>query len=174
MGKNGPCAHSSCAQGGNMKRHAIAVLSGAFFIGLVSASSAAAQDTTRVKPDTLRKESKGEVAAPAAAPSFATLIAAVNATSATAAKIETLTELKAEQIRLVDAKTLTSDGSEKDLAAALETNKDALTALQNALQKNQLAAKAIADHPAKPAITDIVGADVADGNLTIYFKQKTN
>jgi hypothetical protein len=157
-----------------MKRHAITVLSGALFIGLFSVSSAAAQDTTKVKPDTVRKEAKGEVAAPAAAPSFSTLLAAVNAAAANSAKIETLADLKAEQIRLVDAKTLTSDGSDQDLAAALEANKDALASLQSALQKNQLISKAIADHPAKPAITDVVAADVADGSLTIYFRQKTN
>jgi hypothetical protein len=157
-----------------MKRHVFGALSAALLLGLASASSLSAQDTTKVKPDTLRRESKGEVAAPAAAPSFATLIASVNGTAASSSKIETLADLKAEQIRLVDAKTLLSDGSEKDLTAALESNKDALASLQSALQKNQLIAKAIADHPAKPALTDVIAADVADGNVTIYFRHKTN
>ena len=155
-----------------MKRHALGILSAAVFLGLATANPVVAQDTTKTKPDTTKKVSAGEVAMPAAAPSFAALIASVNGAATVSAKIEALADLKAEQIKFVDAKALTSDGSEKDLTAALDANKDALESLRGALQKNQLIAKAIADHPAKPAIADVIGAEVADGSVTIYYRQK--
>ena len=141
-----------------MKRHIFTVLSAALMLGLATASQAAAQDTTR-------KESKGDVAA---APSFATMMTAVNATTPTIAKVDALTDLKAEQIRIVDVKTLISDANEKELTTALETNKTATESLHKSLQKHQLVSKAIADHPAKFEPDDVVAADVTDGMLTLY------
>jgi hypothetical protein len=128
-------------------------------LGLVGTSQAAAQDTTR-------KESKGDVAA---APSFATMMTAVNATSSTIGKVDALTDLKAEQIRIVDVKTLISDANEKELTTALDRNKTATDSLQKSLQKHQLVSKAITDHPSKFEPDDVVAADVtADGMLTLY------
>jgi hypothetical protein len=158
-----------------MTKHAFWLLSTVVALGFLTTPVLNAQDTTKkevkVTPDTVRKEAKGEVAK---MPTYAAVISAVSAATPTAAKIDALAELKAEQIRIVDAKELVDATNETEFSAALEQNKAAIETLRASLQKNQLVAKAIADHPAKPAITDIVAADVtADGDLIIWFHRKS-
>jgi hypothetical protein len=159
-----------------MIKHTLRAVFVIILLAGVTAAAGAQQDTTRKVPrtqDTVRKESRGEVATPAPAANFASLMSAVNAATATTEKISALTALKAEQIRLVDAKDLVTSANETEFNSAYSQNKAGVEALQAALQKNEAIAKAIADHPTKPAVSDVIAADVSSaGDVVIYFRRK--
>jgi len=156
------------ATGGPMTtRHARSISASVLVLAVFASGSVMAQDPTRTQ---MRQESKGEVAF---APTYATLLVAVNDAPAVAAKIEGLTSLKPEQVRIVDAKPLVGATNEDEFSGAVQRNKAATQAAQAALQKNQVIVKALADHPAKPAIADVIGVDDRDdGDLIIYFRSK--
>ena len=159
-----------------MKTHAFWTLSFAALVGL--AVNAGAQDSTKKDNpaparDTVRKVSGGDVTASAASANYSSLLAAVNAAAPAAQKVATLSALKPEQIHIVDAKEFVSAANEADFAKAANESKDGLAALQAAIQKNEAITNALTAHAAKPAVTDVVGAAIADnGDVTIYFRKK--
>ncbi len=137
---------------------------------LLSAGSLALLAAVAGAQPPVRTESPGQVVM---MPTYATLVASVNAAGEAVTKIDNLAGLTADQVRLVDAHELVSDANQSEFDAAVEKNAASLTALRTSLQKNDIIAKAIAEHPGKPAIDDVVAADVGpDNELTIYFRKK--
>jgi hypothetical protein len=140
----------------------LTILAGTLALAVLSTGSLAAQDTT------VRKESKGDVVA---APTYESMLAAINASSTATTKISGLTELKAEQIRLVDAATLVTEANKEQFKKALDMNEKAIHALRDALKKNELVTKSLTEHPAKLELDDVVAADVMDGNLVLFYRK---
>jgi ornithine cyclodeaminase/alanine dehydrogenase-like protein (mu-crystallin family) len=130
---------------------------------VLAAPRARAQDTTRVA-------SNGDVATPVTL-SFRALMAALNNADPMTNRVETLTALRADQIRLIDVNELVTADKVIALRGARARNADAIANLRDALRRNELVVKALADHPAKPALTNVVAADVLrDGTLIIYYQ----
>ncbi len=137
---------------------------------LLSAGSLALLAAVAGAQPPVRTESPGQVVK---MPTYETLVASLNAAGDAATKIDNLAGLTADQVRLVDSHELVTDANQSEFDAAVEKNAASLTALRASLQKNDVIAKAIADHPAKPAIDDVVGAEVGpDNELTIFFRKK--
>jgi hypothetical protein len=130
---------------------------------LVAVPNAKAQDTTRV-------ESRGEVSPPLTYRSL--MIALTNITPMTM-KIGTLVTLRPEQVRLVDTRELVSDGQLTAFNAEVDRRANDIAALRAALQRIELVARAIADHPSRPALANVVAADITrGGDVIIYYRQR--
>ena len=128
---------------------------------LLTTQRVSAQDTTRVA-------SNGDVAVTL---TFRALMVALNNTEPMTNRVETLTALHADQIRLIDVKDLVTAERVSAFRAARARNADAIANLRDALRRNELVVKALADHPAKPALTDVMAADVLrDGTLIVYYQ----
>ena len=125
------------------------------------AGSAGAQDTT---------VSKGEVAK---APSFNSLVTAVNATPATVEALKMRAEIKDTEIRLVNATPLIAGQDESQLKAALEQHSAALEQLRTALGSQASVTAALDKNDPKVTVADIIAVDLhVDGTLDVYFKPK--
>lgn len=125
------------------------------------AGSAGAQDTT---------VSKGEVAK---APSFNSLVTAVNATPATVEALKMRAEIKDTEIRLVNATPLIAGQDESTLKAALEQHAAAIEQLRTALGAQAAVTAALDKNDPKVTAADIIAVDLhVDGTLDVYFKAK--
>jgi hypothetical protein len=130
---------------------------------VLAVQSARAQDTTRVA-------SNGDVATSVTL-TFRALIVALNNADPMTNRVETLTALRADQIRLIDVNELVTPERLTAFRGARARNADAVANLRDALRRNELVVKALADHPAKPGLTDVVAADVLrDGTLIVYYR----
>ena len=111
---------------------------------------------------------KGDVAVTL---TFRALMVALNNADPMTNRVETLTALHADQIRLIDVNELVTRERVSAFRDACARNADAVANLRDALRRNELVVKALADHPAKPALTDVVAADVLrDGTLIVYYQ----
>jgi hypothetical protein len=126
------------------------------------AVNAGAQDTTRA--------AAGDVAR---APTFASMITAINASAGSVEKIKARTAIQETELRLVDAGELLASGNEADFNSAIEKNTSTLDSLRAALQANETVVKVLTNHPAKLTAADIVGADIlADGQVVVFYRKK--
>jgi hypothetical protein len=126
-----------------------------------------AQDTT--KKDTARVESRGDVAI---APTFQSLISAISRTDSATATLKASTAVEASNVHVVNAAPLLQGDNEKELQAAITTNKASIEGLRSTIGANATL-KAALDNPVAPiAVTDIVAADVNPaGMVTLdYWK----
>jgi hypothetical protein len=134
-------------------------LAGAVVMLLVCAQ-ANAQDTTRVT-------SRGEVSLGI---TYKSLVGAVTNVTPMAMKIETLTGLTPERIRLIDANDFLAPSNAGAFGALVARNGTGITALRTALQRNEMIVKALSDHPAKPVVGDVVAADITgDRGVVVYY-----
>src|SRR5688500_4466765 len=118
--------------------------------------------------------SKGEVAT---LPSFATLITAINASSAQAEKLKGLTTLTAENVQFVDAAELVKGNSEEALTAALEKNKTDIDSLRSTLgaATSPLGTIMTANTALELKPEHVIATDVgADGKVVVYYWKKTS
>ena len=124
-------------------------------------SVASAQDTTR-------REARGEVSKMATVASVMSVIDGSHATAAKIGLVKTETPLKVD---IVDVKPIFSvEADQKTLKESIEKNGDAIKHLRAELGKNALVVKAIEGHMHKLMLSDIVGAELLDGDrLVIYF-----
>lgn len=136
----------------------------AFALVALGTSAAFAQDTTR-------KEAKGDIAKP---PTLASVVIVVDGSLATVAKVGTFTAETPLKIEVVDVKPIfTGEPDEKTLKEALAKNEDAIKMLRTELKKNALIVNAVDGHAQKPDISDVLGAELVDGDrLVIYFWKK--
>ena len=141
-------------------RHYARYLAIGVALALCVRASANAQDTTRMT-------SRGEVAL---ALSYRSLVAAVTNVSPMAMKVETLAGLVPERIRLADANDFLGPSNEGAFGALVARNAAGITALRAAVQRNEMIAKALADHPAKPTVGDVVAAEITvDHGVIVYY-----
>jgi hypothetical protein len=125
------------------------------------AASAGAQDTT---------VSRGEVAK---APTFNSLVAAINATPATVEALKARTMINETEIKLVNAKPLIEGQDESALKAALEQHAAAIEQLRTSLGAQAAITAALEKADPKVTIADVIAVEIhADGTLDLYFKAK--
>ena len=133
---------------------------------IIPSAASAQQDTTKRTDSTTIKQnvSTGDVAV---ANRLDALLAAVN-DSASAATIQGLTTLTAEQVTVVDVAEIATDSTAAaPLHTALETRKAERSALQAAIAGNAAITAALAAKNVDPAT--VVAAHVAeDGTVTVY------
>lgn len=141
-------------------------------LAAVVAAAAAAIITPSISQaqDTTQKTSKGEVAM---APSFGSLISAINAASAQNGKIKALTEVNAANVQLVNVEDLLKGQNAEALTKALTKNEADITALRTTLGANAGLASVLTANSVPLAPTDVVAADVgADGKIIVYYWKK--
>lgn len=126
-------------------------------LGLAVAPAVQAQDTTR-------KASAGEVAY---APTYATLLTAINGAKGTTDQVK-LVPATTAKVRVVDAKALVTAENTTEFEAALNTNKDAIADLRSALAKHDVIVKTLGDTETKYAVGDVVAAHVMHGEVVLF------
>jgi hypothetical protein len=130
-------------------------------------SAANAQDTTR--KDTTRKEARGDVVA---MPTTATLIAAIEASPATVAKLGSFKPM-AEKIQVVDIATVATAPTDVEaVKAAVEKNKDGIAKLQEELKKHDVVTTALSASAPKPEPGDVVAAEIQEDRLVVFVWKK--
>lgn len=130
------------------------------FAATFVASGASAQDTT---------VSTGEVVVPPTAASF---VAAIDATMPTIEKLGTLEAVKAEDITLVDLRTLVAQDS-AGVKGAIERNEAHIEHLRTSIGANAAISEALAAHTPALSVSDVVAAEVsADNKVVVYYKVK--
>ena len=116
--------------------------------------------------DTVRTESRGEVAI---RPAFASLVTSIDATVLTTDRIKQLDKLKTADVRIVDTRTIVTPADQKAFDAALERNKGYLDGLRAVIRTNAVLSRALADDAARPGANDVVAAEVGpDSKVTLY------
>ena len=140
------------------------IAAAAFSLVAVGTSVVAAQDTTK-------KESKGDVVKTHSA---ATLIAAIEGSAATGAKLGAFKVESAEKVQVVDVLTLiTSPSDEEAIKAAIDKNKDGMNLIRDELKKHNLVVQALNGSERKPDTGDVVGVEVQEGDrVVVYFWKK--
>ena len=132
--------------------------------------------------------SKGEVAI---APSFGSLISAINSTSAHNDKIKAMTDLSAANVQLVNVADLLKGNNVEALNNALQKNEADIATLRTTLGANTTIASVLSTDSAKAATTttdtttstaakanavtanDVIAVDVgADGKVILYYWKK--
>lgn len=128
--------------------------------------------------------SKGEVAI---APSFGSLMSAINATSAHNDKIKAMTDLSAANVQLVNVSDLLKGNNVEALNNALQKNEADIATLRTTLGANTTITSVLSGNATTPTTTttpttasatavtanDIVAADVSpDGKLVLYYWKK--
>jgi len=126
-------------------------------LGLAAAPGVQAQDTTR-------KASEGEVAL---APTYATLLTAVNGAKGTTEQVMLATTTPVK-VRIVDAKLLVTAENKTEFEAALNTNKEAIVDLRAALQKHDIVVKTLGDTETKYAVGDVVAAQIVNDEVVLF------
>lgn len=138
-----------------MTRLNIAIATFAF--GLAAAPGVQAQDTTR-------KASAGEVAL---APTYATLLAAINGAKGTTEQVKLATMVPIK-VRVVDAKLLVTAENRTEFGAALNTNKEAIVELRAALEKHDIVVRTLRDTETKYAVGDVVAAQIVNHEVVLF------
>ena len=137
----------------------------AAFVAIATPSISRAQDTTRAT-------SKGEVAT-MSAPSFGSLISAINATAATNAKLKDMATIESSNVQLVNVEDLLKGNNVEALNNALKKNEADLATLRSTLGANTTVSGALTANATPLTATDIVATDVgADGKVTVYYWKK--
>ena len=127
--------------------------------------------------------SKGDVAL---APSFGSLISAINATSAHNDKIKAMTDLSAANVQVVNVADLLKGNNAEALNNALQKNETDIATLRTTLGANTTITSALSSVTPPAAATttpsatptpitanDVVAADVtADGKVVVYYWKK--
>jgi hypothetical protein len=143
------------------KRTLLAALAVAAIAAFATPSVSRAQQT---------KESKGEVAT---APSFATLLVALDSASARNAKLVTVTTLTAENVQLVNVEDLLQGNSADSLTAALTKHAAVVDSLRTTIAANATINKALTTNATPLASTDVVATDILpDGKVVVYYWKK--
>lgn len=130
----------------------------------LGASAAVAQDTTK-------KEARGDVASP---PTVASVMLVVNGSLVIAGKVGMLKTETPLRIEFVDVKPIfSSEMDQRSLKESLEKNEEAVKQLRSELKKSDLIGMAVAGHAMKLEVSDVVGAELLDGErLVLYFWKK--
>ena len=119
--------------------------------------SASAQDTT---------SRAGTVAR---TPSYTSLVAAIKATPEATTRVRERS-VTAQDIRVVDVKTVAGSETDAPLKSALTMQKNDITALRAAIGNNPAYEAALAAHKDKPTANDVVAVDILnDGDVLVYF-----
>lgn len=117
-----------------------------------------------------KQTSKGEVAM---APSFGSLISALNATSAQNDKLKAMTEVTAANVQLVNVEDLLKGNNVEALNAALKTNEADITTLRTTLGANTSITGVLTANSVPLSAADVIATDVgADGKVVIYYWKK--
>ena len=163
-------------------RTLLAATAVAAFAAIATPTISSAQDTTS------KQTSKGEVAM---APSFGSLISAINASSAHNDKIKALTDVNATNVQLVNVDDLLKGNDVNALTNAVQKNQADITTLQTTLGANSTINTVITSStpapsmsatttdttakaaPAPLAASDVIAADVTpDGKVVLYYWKK--
>jgi hypothetical protein len=142
------------------------VLTAAALASVFASHSVQAQDTTR--KDTTRKEATGDVVKPA---DLASVIASIDAIAAQTARFQSISNLSAENVKLIDVSTV-PQSNDSLIAAAVEKNKGALEGLQKALEANAVLKEILAKN--NPALTsaNVVAINVTkEGAVEVFYKK---
>ncbi|MFN8583624.1 MAG: hypothetical protein U0163_21930 [Gemmatimonadaceae bacterium] len=135
---------------------AAAALAAATFAGRANA-----QDTT---------VSKGEVAK---APSFSSLLAAINATPTTLEAIKKHGPFKDSDVRLINAEPLMQGQNDAALKSAMETHAAHLEQLRTSFDAQPVILGALEKSTPKLTAADVIAADVhTDGSIDVYYRPK--
>jgi len=142
------------------------VLTAAALASVFASASVQAQDTTR--KDTTRKVSTGDVVKPA---DLATVIASIDAIAAQTARFQAISNLAAENVKLIDVSAV-PESNDSLITAAVEKNKGALEGLQKALEANAVLKDVLSKN--SPALTaqNVVAINVTeDGAVQVFYKK---
>ena len=147
-------------------RTLLSALAAAAVVAIATPSISHAQDTTK-------KESKGEVAM---APSFSSLMSALNSAAAQNAKLTAMTtELTAANVQLVNVDSLVTSSNADSLKAALKTNEADVATLRKTLGANTALAAILKGNTPELTADDVIATDVAaDGKVTVYYWKKSS
>jgi mannitol-specific phosphotransferase system IIBC component len=104
-------------------------------------------------------------------PSFGSLTASIAATPK-ATELVTKRTVTVADIRVVDATTVIGSDNAETVKTALDTHKDHITALREAISKNAAYTAALAAHKDKPEVSTIIAVDILEsGDVLVYFKK---
>lgn len=114
--------------------------------------------------------SGGDVAKPA--PSFESLIGAMNNTQATIDELLKHQTIDDSIIVVVDTKPLLEGKGDEMLKIQLDRNKDAIKQLQEVLEKHPAVAARLKKESADPSVNEVIAAEIlADGKLQLYYRK---
>ena len=135
-------------------------------IGSLAIAAAAFSTQTAGAQDTLQRPG-----ALARTPSFASLTAALAATP-TATALVTSRTVTAADVRVINATTVIGADNAQTVNTAIETHKDHLTALRDALSANAIYTAALAAHADKPEVANVIAVDILEsGDVLVYFRK---
>jgi hypothetical protein len=147
------------------KRTLLAALATAAAAAIVTPSVSQAQDTTRAT-------SKGEVAT---APSFGSLMSAINSASANNNKLKAMTDISAANVQLVNVDDVAKGNNTEALTNALKKNEADLTSLRATLGTNTALSGVLTANTTPLTAADVVAADVSpDGKVVVYYWKKSS
>lgn len=141
------------------------------FLAALAAAAVTAVATPNVTFAQQQKESKGEVAT---APSFGSLISAINSAAAHNEKLKAATTLAADKVQLVNVEDLLQGNNVEALNNALTKYESDITALRTTVGENATITNALTTNTAKLEAKDVVATDVTpDGKVIVYYWKKT-
>jgi hypothetical protein len=141
------------------------------FLAALAAAAVTAVATPNVTFAQQQKESKGEVAI---APSFASLISAIDSTAARNDKLKAATMLTPDKVHLVNVEDLLQGNDVEALKSALTKYESDITTLRTTIGENATITNALTTNTAKLEAKDVVATDVrADGKVIVYYWKKT-
>ena len=107
------------------------------------------------------------------APSFSSLMTAIDSASAANAKLAAATSLTAENVQLVNVADLVKDTGADSLNAAITRNSAAIDSLRSTVAANTTINAALAANSTPLTSSDVVATDVtADGKVIVYYWKK--
>jgi hypothetical protein len=146
-------------------RTLLSALAAAAVVAIATPSISQAQDTTK-------KVSTGEVAM---APSFSSLMSALNSTAAQNAKLTAMTEITAANVQLVSVDSLVTSTNADSLKSALKTNEADVATLRKTLGANTALTTILKGNTPTLTADDVIATDVAaDGKVTVYYWKKSS
>jgi hypothetical protein len=146
-------------------RTLLSALAAAAVVAIATPSISQAQDTTK-------KVSTGEVAM---APSFSSLMSALNSTAAQNAKLTAMTEITAANVQLVSVDSLVTSTNADSLKSALKTNEADVATLRKTLGANTALTTILKGNTPTLTADDVIATDVAaDGKVTVYNWKKSS
>ena len=141
------------------------------FLAALAAAAVTAVATPNVTFAQQQKESKGEVAT---APSFGSLISAINSTAAHNEKLKAATTLTADKVQLVNVEDLLQGNNVEALKSSLMKYESDITALRTTVGENATITNALTTNTAKLEAKDVVATDVTPaGKVIVYYWKKT-
>ena len=141
------------------------------FLAALAAAAVTAVATPNVTFAQQQKESKGEVAT---APSFGSLMSAINSAATHNEKLKAATTLAADKVQLVNVEDLLQGNNVEALKNALTKYESDITALRTTVGENATITNALTTNTAKLEAKDVVATDVTpDGKVIVYYWKKT-